>query len=117
LVFLDAYNANPSSVQVGLQSFATMNGTKAVLLGDMLELGESSQSEHLEIFELAKSLGFDEIYLVGHEFKNSCTQFPYVFESVEALLAWLDTHPVKSKNVFIKGSRGIAMEKAVDHFK
>lgn len=117
LVFLDAYNANPSSVQAGLQSFATMKGTKAILLGDMLELGESSTAEHLQIFQLAQSLNFEEIYLVGNEYKSSCGHFPYCFESVDSLLAWLDTHPIKASNVFIKGSRGIAMEKAVEHFK
>jgi UDP-N-acetylmuramoyl-tripeptide--D-alanyl-D-alanine ligase len=116
LVFLDAYNANPSSVQAGLQSFATMNGSKAILLGDMLELGESSSIEHVQIFELAQSLNFDEIYLVGNEYKTACGHFPYCFESVDSLLAWLDTHPIQSKNVFIKGSRGIAMEKSIEHF-
>ena len=116
LVFLDAYNANPSSVQAGLQSFATMNGSKAILLGDMLELGESSSTEHAQIFELAQSLNFDEIYLVGKEYKTACGHFPYCFESVDSLLAWLDTHPIQSKNVFIKGSRGIAMEKSIEHF-
>jgi UDP-N-acetylmuramoyl-tripeptide--D-alanyl-D-alanine ligase len=116
LVFLDAYNANPSSVQAGLQSFATMNGSKAILLGDMLELGESSSIEHVQIFELAQSLNFDEIYLVGKEYKTACGHFPYCFESVDSLLAWLDTHPIQSKNVFIKGSRGIAMEKSIEHF-
>lgn len=116
LVFLDAYNANPSSVQAGLNSFATMQGSKAVFLGDMLELGESSTLEHAQIFELAKSLNFDEIYLVGKEYKTACGHFPYSFESVDSLLAWLDTHPVQSKNIFIKGSRGIAMEKSLEHF-
>lgn len=116
-VFLDAYNANPSSVQAGLQSFATINGTKAVLLGDMLELGSSSELEHLNIFELASSLGFDELFLVGSEFKNACKSYPYCFDSVESLLAWLDTHPINSKHVFVKGSRGIAMEKVIEHFQ
>ena len=116
LVFLDAYNANPSSVQAGLNSFATMQGSKAVLLGDMLELGEYSTLEHSQIFDLAQSLNFDEIYLVGKEYKAACGHFPYCFESVDSLLAWLDTHPVQSKNVFIKGSRGIAMEKSLEHF-
>jgi UDP-N-acetylmuramoyl-tripeptide--D-alanyl-D-alanine ligase len=116
-VFLDAYNANPSSVQAGLQSFATITETKAVMLGDMLELGSSSEQEHKNIFELASSLGFDELFLVGSEFKKACNSYPYCFDSVQSLLAWLDTHPIKSKHVFIKGSRGIAMEKVIEHFQ
>ncbi len=116
-VFLDAYNANPSSMQAGLQSFATLAGSKAALLGDMLELGDSSESEHLDVFEFASNLGFDELFLVGSEFKNACKSYPYCFDSVESLLAWLDTHPVRSRNVYVKGSRGIAMEKVIEHFQ
>lgn len=116
-VFLDAYNANPSSVQAGLQSFATIKGSKSVMLGDMLELGSSSEQEHLNIFELASTLGFDELFLVGSEFKNACNSYPYCFDTVQSLLAWLDTHPIKSEHVFVKGSRGIAMEKVIEHFQ
>jgi UDP-N-acetylmuramoyl-tripeptide--D-alanyl-D-alanine ligase len=57
-IILDAYNANPSSVAVGLESFSTIKGSKAVILGHMLELGHHSQKEHLDIFELAVKLNF-----------------------------------------------------------
>lgn len=116
-VLLDAYNANPSSVEVGLKSFSTLKGKKIILLGDMLELGASSLTEHKSIFNLTQSLNFDEVFFVGNEFCEAVGNYPMKFESVETLLAWLDTHPIQGDYVFIKGSRGIKMEKCLEHFK
>jgi UDP-N-acetylmuramoyl-tripeptide--D-alanyl-D-alanine ligase len=115
-ILLDAYNANPSSVESGLRSFSTLTGKKTLLLGDMLELGNQSKHEHQRIFKLAIELGFEEIYLVGHEFLNSVPEFPFTFVDCNSLLAWLDTHPIKTDYVYIKGSRGISMEKCLEHF-
>lgn len=116
-VLLDAYNANPSSVEAGLKSFFTLEGQKAVLLGDMLELGDSAFAEHQAIFNLCEELNFSELFVCGEHFYEAVGQFPMKFENVDSLLAWLDTHPIQSKYVYIKGSRGIKMEKALDHFK
>lgn len=115
-IFLDAYNANPSSMELGLKSFSTITGSKTILLGDMLEMGAHSQGEHRSIFEIAQNLGFEDIYLVGSEFKKAVPSYPFVFETVESMLAWFDTHPVDSDYIFIKGSRGIAMERSLDYF-
>ena len=116
-VFLDAYNANPSSMSVAIESFATIDGRKSFFLGDMLELGDHSQSEHKQIFDLCCSLGIEETtYLVGPEFCEACPQHPYRFETMDALLAWLDTHPIETSFAFVKGSRGIKMERVIEHF-
>ena len=115
-ILLDAYNANPSSVTAGLKSFSKLNGSKAVLLGDMLELGEFENQEHLEIFNLASTFDFDELHLVGPIFNRVIPNFPYKYANIDSLLAWLDTHPITAEYTYIKGSRGIKMEKAVDHY-
>jgi UDP-N-acetylmuramoyl-tripeptide--D-alanyl-D-alanine ligase len=115
-ILLDAYNANPSSMESGIRSFSTLAGSKALLLGDMLELGTHSQLEHRKIYELAISFNVDELFLVGNEFKRAAPEYPFTFETYETLLAWLDTHPISSKYVYIKGSRGITMEKCLEHF-
>lgn len=116
-ILLDAYNANPSSMSAGIKSFSTIEGAKTLLLGDMLELGEHSEIEHQKIFEQIQALGFTNVYLVGNEFKKAIPSYPFVFDSTDSLLAWLDTHPIQAKYVYIKGSRGIAMEHCLDHFK
>lgn len=116
-VFLDAYNANPSSMSVALQSFATIEGRKSFFLGDMLELGEHSPAEHQQLFELCGALGIQEsTFLVGPEFCAACPNHPYRFETMDSLLAWLDTHPIDTDFAFVKGSRGIRMERVLEHF-
>lgn len=115
-IFLDAYNANPSSMTVGLESFSTIQGSKTLLLGDMLEMGSHSTTEHIAVFDKAKELGYEDIFLVGGEFKKALPSYPFTFDDVDGLLAWLDTHPIESQFIFIKGSRGIAMERSLEHF-
>jgi len=74
-------------------------------------------SEHKLIFELCQELSFDQIFVCGKHFYEAVGNFPMKFESVDTLLAWLDTHPIDADYVYIKGSRGIKMEKSLEHFK
>jgi UDP-N-acetylmuramoyl-tripeptide--D-alanyl-D-alanine ligase len=109
-IWMDAYNANPSSMEAALKSFAEMGKDGAVLLGDMLELGNHAQAEHKAIFDLAVSLGFKELLVCGPEFKQAAGSYPLAFESTNALLSWIENNPVSSKYVLMKGSRGMKME-------
>lgn len=106
---LDTYNANPSSMSASLHNFITFEGSKTIIIGDMLELGEESLAEHQQIFNLAKSLGFDEIITVGQNFGKVDTE--HNFPNTETLIEYLKTHPIRSQNLLLKGSRGIALEK------
>jgi UDP-N-acetylmuramoyl-tripeptide--D-alanyl-D-alanine ligase len=116
-IFLDAYNANPSSVISSLESFVTIPESKSIFLGDMLELGESSDVEHQNIFDYITSKDVKDVFFVGDIYHRILGSYPFKFENTDALLAWLDTHPIDSKYAFIKGSRGIKMEKILEHFK
>lgn len=117
-IFLDAYNANPSSMAAALRSFATLEGKKTIFLGDMLELGDHSLIEHQQLFALVTELGLaDNTHLVGMEFSRSSIQHPFIYDNVNTLLAWLDTHYVNSDFVFVKGSRGLKMERVLLHFE
>jgi UDP-N-acetylmuramoyl-tripeptide--D-alanyl-D-alanine ligase len=109
-IWMDAYNANPSSMEAALRSFAEMGKEGAVLLGDMLELGDHAQTEHKAIFNLAVSLGFKELLVCGPEFKEAAGSYPLAFESTNTLLSWIENNPVSSKYVLMKGSRGMKME-------
>src|SRR5690606_13151978 len=71
-IILDAYNANPSSVQAALSNFADQDQkNKAVILGDMLELGVDSASEHQHIVDLLSEHKIDNVYLIGENFYNT----------------------------------------------
>jgi UDP-N-acetylmuramoyl-tripeptide--D-alanyl-D-alanine ligase len=110
---LDTYNANPSSMTASLHNFITFEGSKTIIIGDMLELGEESEKEHQNILKLAQELGFNEIITVGKNFKN--VNFSSIsFENTTELIEYLKLNKIQSKNILLKGSRGIALEKALD---
>jgi len=109
---LDTYNANPSSMQASLENFRTFSGTKLIIIGDMLELGEESAAEHQHILDFAKTCGFDNIITVGPNFKNINTNL--AFMNTSELADYLQSNPVTQENILLKASRGIALEKIID---
>lgn len=113
-VLMDAYNANPSSMREAIANFLALKkkGKTALFLGDMLELGDYSASEHREIADYARQCGFDQMVFVGQEF--ACVvetdQRTFCFPDAEAASQWLGQHPMKGFQILVKGSRGIRME-------
>jgi len=110
---LDTYNANPSSMAASLKNFITFEGSKTIIIGDMLELGDESEREHLAILKLAQDLGFDEIITVGKIFRK-VNRSPLSFEGTAALTEYLKANKISSKNVLLKGSRGVALENVIE---
>ena len=110
---LDTYNANPSSMALSLNNFSQFTGSKTVIVGDMLELGEESVMEHQKIWELAQSLNLDEIITVGSIFKQ-INPSEKSFKNTDELIEYLKQNPIKNKNILLKGSRGIALEKVIE---
>ncbi|EJL69034.1 UDP-N-acetylmuramoyl-tripeptide--D-alanyl-D-alanine ligase [Chryseobacterium populi] len=110
---LDTYNANPSSMTASLNNFITFEGTKTIIIGDMLELGAESEAEHRNILKLAQDLGFDMIITVGKNFKN-INPSATAFESTADLTEYLKQNTIQSENILLKASRGISLEKAID---
>ena len=113
-LILDAYNANPTSMMAALKNFRDMNvNGKTLILGDMRELGEDSQAEHIGIVNFIKTVGFDNVYLIGKEF-NSIPN-PFVsFDDIEEFRKYLMENPLSDRFILVKGSRGIALEKIID---
>lgn len=110
---LDTYNANPSSMTASLHNFITFEGTKTIVIGDMLELGEESVVEHINILKTAHDLGFNEIITVGKHFK-AVNNSSKSFENTAELIEYLSLNKIQSENVLLKASRGISLEKAID---
>lgn len=110
---LDTYNANPSSMNASLHNFITFEGSKTIIIGDMLELGDESEKEHQNILKLAMDLGFNEIITVGKNFKNVNPSIS-AFENTSELIEYLRLNKIQSENILLKGSRGIALEKSLD---
>lgn len=110
-IVLDAYNANPTSVEAALKSFNNMDAaTKVVILGDMFELGAEAASEHQKIADFAASYGFDKLYLVGENFYK--VEGSHVkFRSLDDIKEHLQDAVIQSALILIKGSRGMALER------
>jgi len=114
-IILDAYNANPSSMQAAIENFKQIKGTsKIVFLGDMFELGENSKIEHQKIAELATSMGFKEVYLIGKAFSTTSVKNAFIFESFETLKSSIKLLNFENSSILIKGSRGMALERILD---
>jgi UDP-N-acetylmuramoyl-tripeptide--D-alanyl-D-alanine ligase len=111
---LDAYNANPSSMEVSITNFSQIEGKKAVILGDMLELGDTTDLEHITILELIKKLKIQDAFLVGPNFYKHRELFNfYFFENVENFKPSFETLDLENTTVLLKGSRGIAIERLI----
>jgi UDP-N-acetylmuramoyl-tripeptide--D-alanyl-D-alanine ligase len=114
-IVLDAYNANPTSMNAALDSFENLDmAHKTVILGDMFELGDSAKKEHQEIADRIARSHFQKSYLVGENFYGSSSDLPK-FRNFDALAAHLGKHPLEKGAVLIKGSRGMALERVLEY--
>lgn len=116
-IILDAYNANPSSMEAALENFSKLKGEKTVILGDMFELGEESSKEHQRIADLALQLQFDNIFLIGNHFSkidSDGNEKFTKFNSRELAEIYLKNFPIQDKIILVKGSRGMALEKILE---
>ncbi len=113
-LIIDAYNANPSSMKVALDNFITMPvQPKAIILGDMRELGPTSDELHVEVVEQIKKGQFDKVFLCGEHFSKVGKEFS-PFATTEAMVEELRKQPLKGYHILIKGSHSMGLEKLAD---
>ena len=113
-LIIDAYNANPSSMRAALENFAsTPVNKKAVILGDMRELGEKSEELHSEILKLAETSGFEKIMLCGEQF-SAIGKKHLCFTSVDIFGEFLEENPLHGYQILIKGSHGVHLERIIN---
>ena len=113
-LIIDAYNANPSSMKVALENFILMDVPhKALILGDMRELGPTSDELHAEVVEQIRQGHFEKVYLCGDHFSKVGTEFA-PFANTEALKEELSQHPIENYHILIKGSHSMGLEKLAE---
>ncbi|WP_455621938.1 UDP-N-acetylmuramoyl-tripeptide--D-alanyl-D-alanine ligase [Parabacteroides sp.] len=113
-LIIDAYNANPSSMKVALDNFIAMPvQPKAIILGDMRELGPTSDELHAEVVEQIKKGRFDKVFLCGEHFSKVAKEFS-PFATTEAMAEELRKQPLKGYHILIKGSHSMGLEKLAD---
>ena len=112
-VILDAYNANPSSMKLAVENFAKLNKAhKIVCLGGMRELGADTLIEHQMLIDQLKEHKWEQVLLVGSEFKPCAHNYHY-FDTVKDAKTWLHAQQYTEHTLLIKGSRGIQMEQLI----
>ncbi len=113
-ILMDAYNANPSSMEASIQNFATLKTEKKkiVFLGDMFELGEDSQKEHEALGRLVSESAFETVVLFGDNMSYALKFLPkaYYFTDKFSLHNWINDKKFQDSFILIKGSRGVALE-------
>ncbi len=118
-LIVDCYNANPSSMEASIKNFSSTSFAdtrgKIMILGDMFELGEWSESEHRRVVELATQSDAQRVYLVGENFSKIASTESRIlhFESREMLERELREREISECAVLIKGSRGVGLENII----
>lgn len=113
-LILDAYNANPSSMRLAIENFAQLNEDKFFIIGGMLELGDVSAQEHLDLANQLRSLGLSDGMLIGEQFEGLELPDFTVLKNASEALDELRQNPPSGKTILLKGSRGLALEKLVE---
>ena len=118
LIILDAYNANPSSMEVAIRTFGEMTGKKhkMIILGDMFELGDHAEAEHRRLGEIVSEYPIDKICFTGSLIVSALEKAPKAlyFPDPFSLRNWLEDSKLEDYLILIKGSRGMKLEGLVD---
>jgi UDP-N-acetylmuramoyl-tripeptide--D-alanyl-D-alanine ligase len=116
-IILDAYNANPSSMQVAIENFKQLNHkNKIAILGDMFELGKESLEEHHKTVALLKGETNITTYFIGKDFHTNRIKESnlYFFEDFLSFSTYLKSIQITNSLILIKGSRGMALERTLE---
>jgi UDP-N-acetylmuramoyl-tripeptide--D-alanyl-D-alanine ligase len=115
-IIMDAYNANPTSMKAAIENFIAMKHcSPLIILGDMLELGESSAGEHQAVVDILKKQGMPAVICIGSHFETPAKSAGITwYPDVASLREALEASPVRDSLILIKGSRGNRLEKIAD---
>lgn len=118
LIILDAYNANPSSMEGAIRTFGQMSGKKhkMIILGDMFEMGDYAEEEHRKLGEIVSEYEIDKVCFTGKLIVSALEKAPKAlyFPDPFSLRNWLQDSKIEDYLVLIKGSRGMKLESLVD---
>jgi UDP-N-acetylmuramoyl-tripeptide--D-alanyl-D-alanine ligase len=110
----DSYNANPSSLKAGIDSLKILQGDRWLVLGDMMELGDTSDALHAEVGEYAKRAGLEQLFAVGERSRYAVQAFgvgAHWYADINALIVAVRDRLSPRVTVLVKGSRSSRMER------
>jgi UDP-N-acetylmuramoyl-tripeptide--D-alanyl-D-alanine ligase len=117
----DSYNANPDSVRAATAALAALRAPRALVLGDMGEVGAQEAECHQEVLQAAGAAGIESVWLHGAAMGRASRvsgvgrHFDDINELIARLGEWvLATQSAGSRpSLWIKGSRFMRMERVV----
>ncbi len=115
----DSYNANPDSVRAAIAGLAKQPPPRAIVLGDMGEVGDCSDVFHDEVVQRARDCGVERICLHGVAMSAAAQRSGVgeAFESIDrladSLRSWIEQQNEKGLHptIWVKGSRFMRMER------
>lgn len=115
-IILDAYNANPSSMEAAIENLATMSGKKVAIVGDMYELENEAEAEHRAVGRLLAGKKLDRVYLCGNLMlaAKDELQGAFFFSDKSSLIEALKKNPMQDTTILVKASRGMGLESVVE---
>jgi UDP-N-acetylmuramoyl-tripeptide--D-alanyl-D-alanine ligase len=118
LLIMDAYNANPTSMEAALKNLSGMNRQhKVAILGKMMELGPTWIEEHQKIAQIAVNSGTEAVFLVGNLYSEAGVEgATRIFQDVEEAALYFKENPLREKCILVKGSRSNRLETLKDLF-
>jgi UDP-N-acetylmuramoyl-tripeptide--D-alanyl-D-alanine ligase len=118
LVIDDTYNANPDSVRAAIDVLAQTAAPRALVLGDMGEVGNEARQFHVEIGAYARGRGIEHLFTLGDQARNASNAFgarARHHDDIDALNQAIDAIINPHTTVLVKGSRFMKMERVVQH--
>ena len=105
-LYLDCYNANPSSMAAAIESFGRLEAPhKMAVIGGMHELGADERAEHQRVVEQLEACGLERVLLVGPEWETlPHPDHMLLFADTDRLHDYLQEHPVSGATILVKGS-------------
>ncbi|UCH13306.1 MAG: UDP-N-acetylmuramoyl-tripeptide--D-alanyl-D-alanine ligase [Bacteroidales bacterium] len=118
-IYLDAYNANPTSMRAAIDNFIELNvESKFFILGEMLEVGNTAEKEHRSLLKFLKEKSIKNVLCVGKGFYKHADKYGYkYFSNVDELAKVLKINKIRNANILIKGSRANQLEKLVPYLQ
>jgi UDP-N-acetylmuramoyl-tripeptide--D-alanyl-D-alanine ligase len=116
-IILDAYNANPSSMEAALNNLFSIPYTnKIAILGDMFELGDDAPYEHKKIADIADNSLISQVILIGKNFEQAALEKKWVhFNTALEAKKYFNSLPFSNSLLLMKGSRGMKLESLLEN--